>query len=64
MVKKVEMGSKSIVSRATTTSRSLRTTIPVKIVDEFGIKEGDVLDWEIRKINGKKTIIVRLLKPE
>ena len=64
MVKKVEMGSKSIVSKATTTSRSLRTTIPVKIVDELGIKEGDVLDWEVRKIDGKKAIIVRLLKLE
>ena len=64
MVKKMEMGSKSIVSKATTTSRSLRTTIPVKIVDELGIKEGDVLDWEVRKIDGKKAIIVRLLKPE
>ena len=64
MVKKVEMGSKSIVSKATTTSRSLRTTIPVKIVDELGIKEGDVLDWEVRKIDGKKAVIVRLLKPE
>ena len=64
MVEKMEMGSKSIVSKATTTSRSLRTTIPVKIVDELGIREGDALDWEIKEIDGKKVIVVRLLRPE
>ena len=53
---------KSMVTRATTTSRSLRTTIPVKIVDELGIEDGDVLDWRVEERDGHKVAVIKKLE--
>jgi antitoxin component of MazEF toxin-antitoxin module len=55
------MGSKTIISKATTTGGSLRTTIPIGIVKQFSLTEGDKLEWELKAENG--TIIV-IIKPE
>jgi hypothetical protein len=41
------MGKKSHITKATTTSNSLRTTIPEDVVKDMKISEGDVLDWEV-----------------
>jgi bifunctional DNA-binding transcriptional regulator/antitoxin component of YhaV-PrlF toxin-antitoxin module len=53
------MGEKTVLSRATTTSNSLRTTVPSGIVKQFGLKEGTKLNWEIRADNGKLVIVVK-----
>lgn len=55
------MGLTTIVSKATTTGDSLRTTIPISIVKQFEIKEGDILGWEFKADNGNLIILV---KPE
>lgn len=55
------VGSKTIISKATTTGESLRTTIPIGIAKQFELKEGDKLDWTLKAENGKLIVIV---KPE
>jgi bifunctional DNA-binding transcriptional regulator/antitoxin component of YhaV-PrlF toxin-antitoxin module len=56
------MGEITVLSKATTTSNSLRTTVPSGIVKQFGLEEGTKLDWEIRAENGKLLIVVKPLK--
>ena len=57
------MGEKTKVTALSSKSRSLKTTIPIKIADELGIKPGSWLDWEIKEIeDGKKVIIVRKIE--
>lgn len=38
--------------------KSLRTTVPLLIRDHFDLTEGDVLNWQIDKIDGKWVAIV------
>ncbi len=56
------MGEKTSITRATTKSKSLRTTIPIGIVKQFDISEGDKLEWEIRAEGGKLIIVVKPVK--
>ena len=42
-------------------SRSVKTTIPLEIAEELGIKPGTWLDWEIKEIKREKVIIIRKL---
>jgi S-adenosylmethionine hydrolase len=37
---------------------SLRTTIPMSIVRQWKLKEGDELDWEWKVIEGKMMLVV------
>ena len=56
------MGEITVLSRATSKSRSLRTTIPIGIVKQFNLSEGDRLNWEIKAEDGELIIVVRPLK--
>jgi hypothetical protein len=57
------MGKKSHVTKATTNSNSLRTTIPEDIVKDMKLEIGDVIDWEvIASEKGKKHAKVRKLE--
>ena len=51
-----------MLTKATSKSKSLRTTIPVGIVRQFNLSEGDKLNWEIRAEGGELIIIVKSLK--
>jgi hypothetical protein len=44
----------SILNLATSKRRSLRTTVPSFIVDQFELKQGDRLQWKIE--NGKLVV--------
>jgi antitoxin component of MazEF toxin-antitoxin module len=44
----------SILNLASSKRRSLRATVPSFIVDQFDLKQGDVLRW---KISGDKLVI-------
>jgi bifunctional DNA-binding transcriptional regulator/antitoxin component of YhaV-PrlF toxin-antitoxin module len=48
------MGRKSHITKATTTSNSLRTTIPEEVVKDMKLNEGDVLDWEVKTTEKEK----------
>lgn len=50
------MGDTTQLTKATSKSDSLRTTVPAGIVKQFGMKEGDALDWSI-EIKGTKLIV-------
>ncbi|MEQ9713899.1 MAG: AbrB/MazE/SpoVT family DNA-binding domain-containing protein [Candidatus Asgardarchaeia archaeon] len=56
------MGEVTVITKATTKGRSLRTTIPIGIVRQFNLSEGDKLNWEIRAENGDLIIVVKPLK--
>ena len=56
------MGSRSKVAKASPISESLRTTIPMGVVEQLDLKVGDVLDWDIRSEGETKYIIVRKVK--
>jgi len=45
----------SALSLAVSKSRSLRTTVPLHIVDQMGLVEGDVVTWRLDK-DGKEWI--------
>jgi bifunctional DNA-binding transcriptional regulator/antitoxin component of YhaV-PrlF toxin-antitoxin module len=46
------MGEVTVLTKATSKSRSLRTTIPIGIVKQFNLSVGDKLSWEIREEYG------------
>ena len=52
-------GIETIVSSARSESRSLRTTIPVFVVEQIGLKEGDHLNWRVEKENGGWTATIQ-----
>ena len=56
------MADRTALSRATTNSESLRTTVPRGIVKHFGLAEGDSLEWRLEIRNAKLTIEVRPVK--
>jgi len=43
----------TVLTKATSKSKSLRTTIPIDIVKQFNPLEGDKLNWEIRAEGGR-----------
>jgi len=58
------MGEITAITKATSKSRSLRTTIPTGIVKQFNLSEQDKLIWEIRAVRGELIIVVRPLRGE
>ncbi|MHA1580897.1 MAG: AbrB/MazE/SpoVT family DNA-binding domain-containing protein [Candidatus Baldrarchaeia archaeon] len=56
------MGEITVLTKATSRSKSLRTTIPMGIVKQFNLSEGDKLNWEIKAEGGELIIVVRPLK--
>lgn len=56
------MGSKSTVAKATTTSKSLRATIPESVADEMKLNVGDILDWEVYNEKGRTYAKIRKLE--
>jgi len=57
----ITMGFKTTVTKASTITESLRTTVPAGIVHQFDLKDGDKLDWTLKAGKGEIIIIV---KPE
>ena len=53
---KNQRSDESILSLATSKRRSLRTTVPAFIIDQFELKQGDKLQW---KIDGESLVVKR-----
>jgi bifunctional DNA-binding transcriptional regulator/antitoxin component of YhaV-PrlF toxin-antitoxin module len=51
-------GETTVLTRATSKSESLRTTVPAGIARQFRLKEGDQLEWVIESRKNKLVIIV------
>ena len=58
------MGEITSITKATKSSKSLRTTIPVGISRQFNLSVGDKLNWEIKAKDGELIITVTPLKNE
>jgi bifunctional DNA-binding transcriptional regulator/antitoxin component of YhaV-PrlF toxin-antitoxin module len=52
------MGETTTLTKASTKSQSLRTTVPAGIVKQFSLKEGDKLDWVLKADAGKLIIVI------
>ena len=52
----------TVLTKATSKSKSLRTTVPTGIVKQFNLSEGDRLNWKIRAEGGELIIVVKPLK--
>jgi hypothetical protein len=52
------MGEITVASRASSKFASLRTTIPMSIVRQWKLKDGDKLDWEWKVIDGQMSLVV------
>ncbi len=51
-----------MLTKATSKSKSLRTTIPVGIVRQFNLSEGDKINWEIRAEDKELIIVIRPMR--
>jgi hypothetical protein len=49
---------------AKTKSISLRTTVPMHIVRQFGLTADDKLSWKLKVENGELIIVVKPIKSE
>jgi hypothetical protein len=52
------MGETTIANKASSKFASLRTTIPMSIVRQWKLKNGDKLDWEWKVIEGQMSLVV------
>jgi antitoxin component of MazEF toxin-antitoxin module len=57
-------GEETILTHASTRGNSLRTTVPIGVVRQLGLKEGDRLRWEIQADNNNLIILVKPVKEE
>ena len=55
------MGEKTTLTKASSKSDSLRTTVPSGIVSHFELREQDQLDWGIEVKGGKLIIVIKPL---
>jgi len=56
------MGETTQLTKATSKSESLRTTVPAGIVKQFGMKEGDALEWKIQIKDSRLIVEVDCVK--
>lgn len=52
-------GETTILTLASSKSRSLRTTVPISIVKQFRLRQGDKLSWEMKAIQNEIVIIIK-----
>lgn len=56
------MGEITYLNKAATKGDSLRTTVPMSIVKQFGLTEDDKLDWQIKAEGGELIIQIKIIK--
>jgi hypothetical protein len=56
------MGEITYLNKATNKGESLRTTVPISIVKQFGLTEDDKLDWQIKVETGELVIQIKTIK--
>ena len=58
------MGTKTSLTKASGVGKSLRTTVPKHIVEQFNLKEGDELEWTLAIKDNDFIIEVKPIKKE
>ena len=56
------MGFTTTIAKASSIANSYRTTVPAAIMNQFSLKEGDKLDWELKADKKDLIIVVRPVK--
>jgi antitoxin component of MazEF toxin-antitoxin module len=56
------MGEITYLNKATNKGESLRTTVPMSVVKQFGLTEDDKLDWQIKAEGGELVIVIKPMK--
>jgi antitoxin component of MazEF toxin-antitoxin module len=56
------MGEITYLNKAASKGESLRTTVPMSIVKQFGLTEDDKLDWMLKAEGGELIIQIRPIK--
>lgn len=56
------MGEITYLNKAATKGESLRTTVPMSIVKQFGLTDEDKLDWTLKVDDGQLVIQIKPLK--
>ncbi|MGQ9680791.1 MAG: AbrB/MazE/SpoVT family DNA-binding domain-containing protein [Candidatus Bathyarchaeia archaeon] len=56
------LGEITKLTLAKTKSESLRTTVPMSVVRQFGLKAGDKMSWKLEAKNGEMIIVLRPIK--
>lgn len=56
------MGEITYLTKAASKGESLRTTVPMSIVKQFGLTDEDKLDWVLKAEGGELVIQVRPIK--
>jgi len=54
-----DLGEETTLAKNSPRFASLRTTIPMSIVRQWRLKEGDKLDWSWEARNGEMILVVR-----
>jgi len=55
----LRVGEKTTLARASSNFASLRTVVPMSIVKQWQLKEGDQLDWSWEARNGEMIIVIK-----
>ncbi|MDP9290320.1 MAG: hypothetical protein M3P08_19280 [Thermoproteota archaeon] len=53
------MGERTTLAKASSNFASLRTVVPMSIVKQWQLKEGDQLDWSWEARNGEMIIVIK-----
>ena len=56
------MGEITYLTKATSKGESLRTTVPMSLVKQFGLTDQDKLDWILKAEGGELVILVKPIK--
>jgi hypothetical protein len=56
------VGEITTVSKASSNFASLRTVIPMSIIKQWKLKEGDKIDWEWEVLKGEMVLVIKKLK--
>ena len=56
------MGEITTLAKASSNYASLRTVVPMPIVRQWSLKEGDKLDWSWEVQNNEMVVVVRKVK--
>ena len=56
------MGEVTTIAKASSNYSSLRTVVPMPIVRQWNLKEGDKLDWSWEVRNNEMIVVVRKVK--
>ncbi len=59
-----ESGENTTLSGAASNTKSLRTTVPIGLARQFGLKEGDRINWQMKIENGELVMVVRPTKKD